>query len=138
MTFRTIAIACALIGALLTLFIYHWIGNYLSFVRPEWYESEYLPLWVASAVAMVLAMWGRLSTGEAIASGLLVTAPPYGWYAAVVLYEYMYGESAFTIAECVRLMTKVGILAVSGGALNPLLSTLTRMIRKRVQDTMTG
>ena len=132
MAFRIVAVVCACLGTLLTLFIRHWLGTFLSLSRPEWYESEYLPIWVACVVFVVLAIWGRLSTREAIASGLLVTAPPYGWYGAVVVYEYMYGESAFTIAECMRLTTKVGILAVSGAALNPLLSTITRIVRKAV------
>src|SRR6266853_5745253 len=130
MRFRIIAVVCAFLGTLLTLFIHHWLRTFLSLTRPEWYESEYFPLLVACAVFVVLAIWGRLSTREATACGLLVTAPPYGWYTAVVVYEYMFGESAFTLAECIRLTAKGGILAVSGAALSPLLSSVTRMTRK--------
>jgi hypothetical protein len=128
-SFRIAAGACALIGALLALFILHWLRNLPLFTRPEWYESEFLPLWVALAVFGVLAFWGRLSTRQAIVTGLLVTVPPYGLYAAVALYEFIYGESAFPLGEYLRLTTKVDILAMSGAALNPLLCTATRMWR---------
>jgi hypothetical protein len=129
MSFRTIAAGCALIGTLLALFIHYWLFNLSWFSRPEWYESEYLPFWVACVVFTGLAIWGRLSTRQAIISGLLVTAPPYSYYAAVALYGYIYGESAFPIAEYMRLTAKVGTLAISGAVLNPLLSAATRMVR---------
>jgi hypothetical protein len=128
-SFRIAAGACALIGALLALFILHWLRNLVSFIRPAWYESEYLPLWVAVAVFAVLAIRERLSARQAIVTGLLITLPPYGLYAGIALYEFIYGESTFSLGEYLRLTTRVGVLAVSGAALNPLLCTATRMWR---------
>ena len=119
-----------MIGALLALFILHWLRNLVSFIRPAWYESEYLPMWVAVAVFGVLAIWGRLSTRQAIVCGLLVTVPPYGLYAGSALYEFIYGESTFPLGEYLRLTTRVGALAMSGAALNPLLCTATRKWRR--------
>jgi hypothetical protein len=129
MSFRTSVGICASIGVLLALFMWHWLSNLVSLIRPEWYESEYLPLWAAIAVCGVLAVWGRLSTGQAVVTGLLVTVPPYGVYAGIALFEYMYGNSVFPIGEYGELTARVSVLAMSGGALNPLLASAVRMCR---------
>jgi hypothetical protein len=130
MSFRTSVGICASIGGLLALFIWHWLNNLVSLVRPEWYESEYLPLWVALGVFGVLAIWARLSTRQAVVTGLLVTVPPYGLYAGIAWFEYMYGDSVFPIGEYGRLTARVVVLAMSGGALNPLLSSAASMWRR--------
>jgi hypothetical protein len=59
MTFRIIAAVCALIGTLLALFIHYLLLNLSFFRRPEWYESDYSPVWVACVITPREDRWHR-------------------------------------------------------------------------------
>jgi hypothetical protein len=68
-----------LLGVALALFMNHYIRDF-SLLAREWYDSYWLPLWVACLTYAFEAMFVRLPAGWLY--GLLITALPYGLHAA--------------------------------------------------------
>lgn len=104
----------------------------ISIVRqePEWYQSDYLPLFVACFVFCVVSFWVRLRILESAVFGLLITGPPYGWLSWLLMQlANTSGEDGTANAKAV-LPLAVG-LALSGAVLNPLLSGIVGRIRQR-------
>jgi hypothetical protein len=100
----------------------------------EWYESDYLPIWAACAFFAVVAVWVRLPKLESAIDGLLVTGPPYGWL-MLLLTDLLNSasEEPAALKNVRALVPLVVCLALSGAVLNPLISTVVELIRRRMR-----
>jgi len=109
-----------LLGVLLTLFIINYIGDSLILRTTRWYESYWLPLCVACLVFAGEALWLRLPIKWLY--GLLITAPPYGWYAGLATTAYI--ESRSEVTTYLKVALPALLVALSGGILNPVIARL--------------
>jgi hypothetical protein len=113
------------LGLALVLFMKWYVRNF-SFLPPSnWYDSYWLPLIVACLVYLVEALWTQVSREWLY--GLLITAPPYGWHAAVLTLIYVEGASV-TPSEYVKIALPPFVLAFSGAFLSPAIRRLARTI----------
>ncbi len=109
-----------LLGVLLTLFIINYIGDSLILTTTRWYESYWLPLCAACLVFAGEALWLRLPVKWLY--GLLITAPPYGWYAGLATTAYI--ENRSEVMSYLKVALPAFLLALSGGILNPVIARL--------------
>jgi hypothetical protein len=117
-----------LLGVALALFMNHYVRNF-SLLRGEWYDSYWLPLWVACLTFAFEAIFVQLPA--AWLYGLLITtAPPYGLHAALATVVYFENRSEFAAKEYLKIALPALLLAFSGGILNPLIARLISHVRR--------
>ena len=116
-----------LLGVVLALFMNHYARDF-SLLAPEWYDSYWLPLWVACLTYAFESIFVRLPAGWLY--GLLITVPPYGWYAALVTVLYFENRSEATSSEYLKMAVPALLLALSGGILNPAIVWLVSRARR--------
>jgi hypothetical protein len=118
----TVGVVRVLLGVALALFVNHYVRDF-SFLRASrWYDSYWLPLWIACLTYAFEAMFVLLPAGWLY--GLLITAPPYGWHAALATVVYFENRSEFASSEYLKIALPAVLLALSGGILNPVIATL--------------
>jgi ribose/xylose/arabinose/galactoside ABC-type transport system permease subunit len=117
-----------LLGVALALFMNHYARDFSFLLAREWYDSYWLPLWVACLTYAFEALLVRLPAGWLY--GLLITATPYGWYAAIVTVLYFENRSEATSSEYLRIAVPALLLALSGGILNPAIVWLVSRTRQ--------
>jgi hypothetical protein len=105
----------------------HYVRNF-SLLLDEWYDSYWLPLWVACLTYAFEAMFVRLPA--AWLYGLIVTAPPYGWHAALATVLYFENRGKFASSEYLKIALPAVLLALSGGILNPVIAWLVSRVRR--------
>jgi hypothetical protein len=125
-TLLLLGTAHVVIGAALLLFIKWYLRNFLFSPPRNWYESYWLPLIVACLVYVVEAPWTQVPMGWLY--GLLITAPPYGWHAAVLTLIYVEDRASVTASEYLKIALPPFLLALSGTFLSPAIRTLARTI----------
>lgn len=125
----SVGVANLVFGAALALFINHYIRDFPILIAPEWYDSYWLPLLVASLCYAVEALWVQLPADWLY--GILITGPPYGWHAAVATAVYLKGGSGFAVSEYLKLALPALLLALSGGILNPIIARLVAHLRAK-------
>jgi len=111
-----------LLGVALALFMNHYIRDFSLLLASKWYDSYWLPLWVACLTYAFEAIFVRLSAGWLY--GLLITAPPYGWHAALATVIYFENRSEFASGEYLKIALPALLLALSGAILNPVIARL--------------
>ena len=117
----SVAFLHVLLGVALALFINHYIRDF-SLLAREWYDSYWLPLWVACLAYVVEAVFVRLPASWLY--GLLITAPPYGWHAAIATVLYFRNRSEVESSEYLKIALPALLLALSGAILNPVIARL--------------
>jgi hypothetical protein len=116
----SVGVLHVLLGVLLTFFIINHITNSLILRTTRWYDSYWLPLCVACLVYAGEALWLRLPVKWLY--GLLITAPPYGWYAGLATTAYI--ENMNEATSYLKVALPALLLALSGGILNPVIARL--------------
>ncbi len=111
-----------LLGVALTFFINHYVRDFSILRASKWYDSYWLPLWVACLALAFEAVFVRLPAGWLY--GLVITALPYGWYAAPATVLYFEYRSETTPTEYLKIALPALLLALSGAILNPFISLL--------------
>jgi hypothetical protein len=81
----SVGVLHVVLGVALAFFINHYVRDF-SLVASPWYDSYWLPLWVACLTFLLEAMFIRLPARWLY--GLLITAPPYCWHAALATVVY--------------------------------------------------
>jgi hypothetical protein len=114
-----------IVGVLLTLLIMNYIGESLILRTTRWYDSYWLPLCVACLVYLCEALWLRLPIKWLY--GLLITAPPYGWYAGLATTAYI--ESRSDVTRYLKVALPALLLALSGAVLNPVIAKLVAYLK---------
>lgn len=116
-------------GVGLALFINRYIRDFSILIAPGWYDSYWLPLWVASLCFAAEALWVQLPANWLY--GLLVTAPPYGWHAIVATVLYLRNRNDVALTEYLELALPALLLAVSGALLNPIIAWLIARLKAK-------
>ena len=124
-----VALLYAFVGALLA-------ANYepLRFFGYRWYESEWFPLAVACLLFATVSIWVPLSKLKSSLFGVLVTAPPYSRPLLLAIQTYLHpgaGNSVTAFRDYVGPFALLGILALSGGFLNPVVSGIAKRVVRR-------
>lgn len=118
---RALIASCyAVIGLVLSFALDRSFERFSAVIRQPWYESLWMPLWVAGLTFVVAGIWVRLPARVSAILGLLVTAPPYGW----LLVKG--GEDGFSIL--------LVCLAASGAILNPLIAGCVSLVGRRSHE----
>ena len=122
-------VACvyALVGLGLTLALDRSLR--VSLIKREWYESQFLPLWVACLVLGATSILIRLPNGGLF--GLLITGPPYGWYAWRLTETYLSRADVAGIEYAKGLLVSA-CLASSGVPLGALSAIAAGFIKGRI------
>ena len=115
-----------LLGVALALFINHYVRDFSLLLASPWYDSYWLPLWVACLTYAFEAMFIRLPAGWLY--GLLITAPPYGWHVGLATVLYFENRIEFASSEYLKIALPAVLLALSGGVINPLIAWLASRI----------
>lgn len=121
----SVGVLHVLLGVALAVFMNHYARDF-SLLAREWYDSYWLPLWVACLTYAFEAMFVRLQAGWLY--GLLITAPAYGWYAALVTVLYFENRKETTSSEYLEIALPALVLALSGGILNPVIAWLVSRV----------
>ena len=117
----SVGVLHVLLGVALAIFMNHYVRNF-SLLRGEWYDSYWLPLWVARLTYAFEAMLLQLRAEWLY--GLLITAPPYGWHAALVTVLYFRNRNEVASSDYLKIALPTLLLALSGGILNPVVARL--------------
>jgi hypothetical protein len=119
-THLTIGVAHAVVGVALALFMNYFLSRLFSLGHQgeKWWDSAWMPLWVACLIYAVEAMWVRLPM--AWLYGLLITAPPYGWCAGSLALVYVKNKTEVPAS----LLLMLFLLGLSGAVLSPVISWL--------------
>jgi hypothetical protein len=127
----TVGALHVLLGVALALFMRHYMNHwYLSFMlAPKWYQSYWLPLWVACVTYAFEAAFVRLPAEWLY--GLMITAPPYGWLAGLATVVYLEKGTAGEFSEFAKFALPALLLAFSGAVLDPVISGLVFRLRNR-------
>jgi len=112
----------------MALFINHYIRDF-SLIAPEWYDSYWLPLWVACLCYAIEAVCVQLQKDWLY--GLLITGPPYGWHACLATVLYLKNRSEVSASEFLKISLPALLLALSGGILNPVIAKLVAHLRAK-------
>ena len=126
-TLLSVGVINLVFGTALALFINHYIRDFSLLIAPEWYDSYWLPLLVASLCYAAEALWVQLPADWLY--GFLITGPPYGWHAGVATAMYLKGGSGFAISEYLKLAIPAVLLALSGIVLNPVIARLVARLK---------
>src|SRR5688572_15831386 len=121
----TITVSFAVVGLALSVVLNHFFGRFSAVIQRPWYESLWLPLWVACLTFGVASPWARERMPIGAIQGLFVTAPPYGW----LLMNVYFRRGSEGVDGFAFLL--IG-LAVSGAVLNPLIAGIVAVIGRRV------
>jgi hypothetical protein len=124
----SVGVLHVLLGVALALFVNHYVRDFSLLLAPEWYDSYWLPLWVACLTYAFENIFVRLPAGWLY--GLLITAPPYGWHAALVTVLYFENRNEATPSEYLKMALPALLLASSGGILNPVITWLASRARR--------
>ena len=127
----SVGVLHAILGVLLTLFMMNYIQDSLILRTTRWYDSYWLPLCVACLVYAGEALWLRLPIEWLY--GLLITAPPYGWYAGLATTAYIGNRSEVT--SYLKVALPALLLALSGAILNPVIGRLASRLRNKRNDS---
>jgi hypothetical protein len=125
----SVGVLHVVLGVALALFINHYIRDFSLLLASEWYDSYWLPFWVACVTYAFEAMFVRLPAGWLY--GLLITAPPYGWHVALASVLYFKNRSEVASSEYLEIALPALLLALSGGILNPVIARLLSLSRTR-------
>jgi hypothetical protein len=125
----SVGVLHVLFGVALALFINHYIRDFSLLLASKWYDSYWLPLWVACVTYAFEAMFVRLPAGWLY--GLLITAPPYGWHVTLASVLYFKNRSEVASSEYLEIALPALLLALSGGILNPVIARLLSLSRTR-------
>lgn len=129
----SVGLVNVLLGTALALFMNYFIRDFPLLLPRQWYDSYWMPLGVACLVFTAEAIWLRLRMNGLY--GLLITAPPYGWHAAVATVIYLENRAEVGASEYFTIALPALLLALSGGLLNPVISRLfSRARRDRSRD----
>jgi len=124
----SVGVVHVVFGVALALFINHYVRDFSLLLASKWYDSYWLPLWVACVVYAFEAIFIRLPAGWLY--GLLITAPPYGWHACIATILYFEYRSGTTPTEYLKIALPALLLALSGGILNPIIARLVANARR--------
>lgn len=115
-----LGVAHAVVGVALGLFMNDLLSHLFSLGHQEekWWDSFWMPLWLACLIFAVEAVWVRLPM--AWLYGLLITAPPYGWCAGSLTVVYLRNRTE--VPASVILISF--LLGLSGAILKPVISWL--------------
>lgn len=127
----SVGVLHAILGVLLTLFMMSYIQDSLILRTTTWYDSYWLPLCVACLVYAGEALWLRLPRKWLY--GLLVTAPPYGWYAGLATTAHIGNRSEVT--SYLKVALPALLLALSGAILNPVIGRLVSRLRNKRNES---
>lgn len=128
MQFGKVRLFCLLIGLVLTIQINWWLWNMALIVRGRWYESEWLPVFAGCIVLGWLCFWTECSIKEGALRGLLLTGPPYAWYAVSVVSSWLKG--AADPAAHLHALATAFALGSSGPAFGMASHWFGRVIRR--------
>lgn len=95
----------------------------------EWYESGFVPVWVACVLFALTSWWIRVPRPAVY--GLLVTGPPYGWYAWDLTATYLSPSANVAALEYAMAMLTIVCFALSGALLNVLISNAVGLAKRR-------
>jgi len=118
----SVGVLHVLLGVALALFINHYVGDFSLLLASKWYDSYWLPLWVACLAYAVEAVFVRLPASWLY--GLLITAPPYGWHAALATVLYLKNRRDVEVSEYAKVALPALLLALSGAILSPVIASL--------------
>jgi hypothetical protein len=118
----SVGVLHGLLGVALALFINHYVRDFSLLLASPWYDSYWLPLWVACLTYAFEAMFVRLPAGWLY--GLLITAPPYGWHVGLATVLYFENRIEFASSEYFKIALPALLLALSGGVINPVIAWL--------------
>jgi len=118
----SVGVLHVLLGGVLTVFINHYVRDFSLLLASKWYDSYWLPLWVACLTYAFEAMFLRLPAEWLY--GLLITAPPYGWHAALATVLYFRNRSEVASSDYLKIALPALLLALSGGILNLVIARL--------------
>jgi hypothetical protein len=122
-----IGVLHVLMGVALALFLNHYIRDFSLLSSNRWYDSYWLPLWVASLAYLVEALFMRLPASWLY--GFLLTAPPYGWHAALATVLYLKSGRDVELGEYVKVALPALLLALSGAVLNPVIAKMVAHLK---------
>jgi len=125
----SVAVVNLMFGGAFALFMNHYIRDFSILIAPEWYDSYWLPLFLASLCYAVEALWVQLPADWLY--GVLITGPPYGWHAVIATALYLKGGSGTAPSEYLKLALPAFLLALSGGILNPIIARLVAHLRAK-------
>lgn len=117
-----------LLGVALALFINHYVRDFSLLLASKWYDSYWLPLWVACLIYAFEAMFLRLPAEWLY--GLTLTALPYGWHAALATVVYFENRSEFAPSDYLKIAVPAFLLALSGGILKPAIARVASHARR--------
>ena len=124
----SVGVGHAFLGVVLAIFINHYIGDFPLLLPHKWYDSYWLPLWVACLTYAVEALCVRLPVDWLY--GLLITAPAYGWHAGLATVLYLESTRDADGSGYVKVALPAILLALSGGVLNPAIARLMASVKK--------
>jgi hypothetical protein len=124
----SVGVLHVLLGVALALFINHYVRDFSLLLASKWYDSYWLPLWVACLTYALEAIFVRLPAGWLY--GLLITAPPYGWHAALATVLYFENRREVASSDYLKIALPALLLALSGGILNPVIALLASRVRR--------
>jgi hypothetical protein len=121
-----IGVTHSIVGVALAFFVNNFLSHLFSLNHQgqKWWDSSWLPLWVACLIYVGEAVSVRLPM--AWLYGLLITAPPYGWCAGSLAVGYVKNHS--DVPPSLILVSI--LLALSGAVLNPAICRLVLMGRR--------
>lgn len=123
-----VGVVHVLLGVALAISLNHYIRDFPILLGRKWYDSYWLPLWVACLIYVAEAVRARLRTPWLY--GLLITVPPYGWHAGLATVLYLENRSDVTASEYLKIALPALLLALSGGILNTVIARLVWRLRK--------
>lgn len=122
-----------LLGVALALFLNHYVRDFSLLLVSRWYDSYWLPLWVACLVYVVEPLFVRVPASWLY--GLLVTAPPYGWHAVLATVLYLKNRRDVELSEYGKIALPALLLALSGAILSPVIIGLVSRLRSKRNDS---
>jgi hypothetical protein len=105
----------------------YFIRDFPLLLPRKWYDSYWMPLIVACLIYLAEAAWIELQMDWLY--GLLITAPPYGWHAAVATSVYLENRASVVVSEYLKIALPALLLALSGALLNPIFRGLASRLR---------
>jgi hypothetical protein len=128
-----VTVSHVLLGVALALFLNHYIRDFSLLSLNRWYESYWLPMWVACLAYLVEAVFMRPPANWFY--GLLLTAPPYGWHAALATVLYLKNRRDTELSEYAKVALPALLLALSGAILGPVILGLVARLKARLSPT---
>jgi hypothetical protein len=125
----SVGVVHVLLGVGLAFFMNHYLRNIPVLLGDRWYDSYWLPLWVACLAFVFEAMFVQLPADWLY--GLLITAPPYGWYAILMTVIYLENRRDVGASDYAKEALPALLLALCGAILNPVIVRLVSRVRNK-------